>query len=142
MNKLDTFLAYAEAHRATVSLLACGLILLTAYFDWATPDVSLGFFYLLPILLSAAALNGPQILAMAAVCGYLREAFDPLQYTPGSFQLLHAFDPRSWAAGAMGRLTVSIAGFAMTGFFVAEINHRRRFLARHIEELETETRRR
>ena len=34
----------------------------------------------------------------------------------------------------MGRLVVAIAGFTMTGFFVAELNHRRRMLAEHLAE--------
>jgi PAS domain S-box-containing protein len=72
------------------------------------------------VLLSAAALNGVQILIMAGICGFLREAFDPLE----------------WAPGAMGRLVVATAGFAMTGFFVGQLNQRRRLLAEHLTELE------
>jgi PAS domain S-box-containing protein len=138
MTRLDALLAYAESHRATVTILAGILILLTAYFDWLTPDVSLGYFYLLPILLSAAALKGPQIMGMAVVCGYLREVFDPFQYAPGAFGLLKALDPTHWAPGAVGRLIVAISGFAMTGFFVAEINHRRRLLSGHLDEMQTQ----
>jgi two-component system sensor kinase FixL len=142
MIKLDNFLAYAESNRVIVTSVAAVQILLIAWLDAITPDVSYGFFYLLPILFSAAALNSPQILTMAVVCGYLRETFDPLQYRPGRDSLFDAFNPAHWQAGAIGRLSVSIAGFAMTGFFFAEINHRRRRLNQHLQELETEIRRR
>ena len=141
MSKLDNFLAYAESNRVIVTSGAALLIVVIAWIDAVTPDVSYGFFYLVPVLLSAAALNGVQILGMAVVCGYLREAFDPLQYQPGQ-NLARALNPALWNTGASGRLAVSVAGFAMTGFFLAEINHRRRRLKLHVQEIETEIRRR
>jgi PAS domain S-box-containing protein len=142
MTKLDNFLAYAESNRVIVTSVAVLLIVLIAWIDAITPDVSYGFFYLLPILISAAALNNPQILGMAVICGFLREAFDPLQYQPGERTLMEAFNPLNWKAGAGGRVVVSVAGFAMTGFFVAEINHRRRRLNRHLQDIQTEVLRR
>jgi PAS domain S-box-containing protein len=120
MTRFDNFLAYAESNRLTVCGIAGALIALIAWADWMLPNISIGFLYLIPILLSAAALNGLQILVVAALCGLLREAFDPLQ----------------WAPGATGRLLVAAAGFAMTGFFVAELNQRRRLLAEHLGERE------
>jgi len=138
MTKLDGLLAYSEGHRTTVGIAAGILIPLTAYLDLITPGSSLGFFYLAPILLSAAVLTPMQILGMAVVCGYLREAFDPLQWTTGPFTLLRALNPLDWGAGSFGRLIVAVAGFAMTGFFVAELNHRRRYLTRHLADLETQ----
>jgi PAS domain S-box-containing protein len=138
MTRLDTFLAYVENHRTAVSIAAGILIPLTAYLDLITPGASLGFFYLAPILLSAAVLKPTQILGMAVVCGYLREAFDPLQWATGSFSLPRALNPMDWGAGSLGRLTVAVAGFAMTGFFVAELNHRRRYLAGHLNQLQTQ----
>jgi PAS domain S-box-containing protein len=138
MSNLDTLLGYAENHRTTVSIVAGVLIPLTAYWDFLTPGSSLGFFYLLPILVSAAALNRAQILGMAVVCGYLREAFDPLQWATGHFTLGRALNPLDWAEGSIGRLAVAVAGFTMTGFFVAELNRRRRFLAEHLKQLEAQ----
>ena len=143
MTPLERFLAYAESSRLTITAAAMLLIALTAFFDWwVLPNSSIGFLYLLPILLSAAALNSRQILAMAVLCGYLREVFDPLQRTDRmtGWRLIHALNPVNWVAGAGGRLVVSIAGFAMTGFFVAELNQRRRRLRAHLEEREEQTR--
>ena len=119
MTRLDNFLAYAESHRLAVCAIAVVLIGLIAWVDWLSPDSSVGFLYLLPVLLSAAALNGAQILVMAVLCGYLREVFDPLQGAPEAVGplLWHAFDPFRWVPGSFGRLAVAVAGFAMTGFF-------------------------
>lgn len=137
-NRLDTFLAYSESNRLVVSAAAAVLIAIVALFDWQLSDMSIGFLYLLPILLTSAALRNWQILAMAVLCGYLREAMDPSQGGPRAFvaQILYGLNPSDWAAGSTGRLLVSTIGFAMTGFFVAELNHRRRRLAAHLAERE------
>ena len=143
MTPLERFLAYAESNRLMITGIAALLIVVIAFFDWwVVPDASFGFLYLVPILLSAAALNSTQILVMALLCGYLREAFDPLQGSARvtGWALVAALNPTRWAAGWLGRLVVSIAAFAMTGFFVSEINHRRRRLRQHLEEREEQSR--
>ena len=101
--RLDRFLAYSESRRLTVCGIAGVLTAGIAWLDWRTPDASTGFLYLFPVLLAASALNSWQILLMALLCGLLREAFDPLRFGPGAAE----------------RLAVVVAGFAMTGFFVA-----------------------
>src|SRR5450756_3236678 len=113
MTRLDRFLAYLESRRLTVCVIAALLTASIAWVDWQLPDVSIGFLYLFPILLAAPALNTWQILLMAAFCGFLREAFDPLRF----------------ARGASERIAVVTAGDAMTGFFVTALNQRRRNLA-------------
>jgi two-component system sensor kinase FixL len=138
MTKLDSYLAYAESHRITVSALAGLMTAAIAWGDWVLPDISIGFLYLLPILLSAAALNKKQILAMASLCGYFREAFDPLQMSTSKMghALRVEFDPSLWVPGSAGRMLVSIIGFAMAGFFVSEVNQRRRLLSDHLRDRE------
>ena len=126
MIRLETFLSYAESHRVTVCATAGVMIAAIAWADALLPSMSLGFLYLIPILLSAAALHTFQIIALAAVCGFLREAFDPLM----------------WSPGASGRFLSAAAGFAMTGFLVVSLNERRRLLGKHLSELESEVRRR
>src|SRR5579863_1155868 len=137
-SRLDHFLAYAESNRPIVSAIAIGMIACIAWVDWLLFDMSIGFLYLIPILFSAAALKTSQILAMATLCAYLREALDPLQEMPHAtgWRLLQGFIPTNWVAGSSGRVIVVIAGFAMTGFFVAELNHRRRLLSEHLAERE------
>jgi two-component system sensor kinase FixL len=138
MNRLDSYLAYAESHRPTVWALSGLMIGLIAWGDWVLKDVSVGFLYLLPVLLASATLSGVQIIGMAVLCGYLREAFDPLQMAalPPETVMPVVFNPIHWVPGASGRLFVVTAGFAMTGFFVAELNQRRRLLAEHLKERE------
>lgn len=137
-SRLDRFLAYAEAHRPIVTAIAVLMIVLIAWIDWLFFDMSIGFLYLVPILFSAAALKSSQILAMATLCAYLREALDPLEEVPRATgaNLLRGFIPTNWGPGATGRVIVVIAGFAMTGFFVAELNQRRRLLAAQMAERE------
>jgi two-component system, LuxR family, sensor kinase FixL len=120
MTRLDRFLAYSESHRFTVCAIAGLLTASIAWVDWQFIDVSIGFLYLFPILLAAPALRTWQILLMAAFCGFLREAFDPLRFAPG----------------APERIAVVAAGYAMTGFFVSALNQRRRNLADHLTERE------
>ena len=126
MIRLETFLRYAESHRGTVCAIAAVMIGAIAWADARLPSMSLGFLYPIPILISAAALNTIQIIVLAAVCAFLREMFDPLM----------------WSPGAGGRLLAAAAGFAMTGFLVVALNERRRLLGTHLNELETEVRRR
>jgi len=120
MTRLDNFLAYSESHRLKVCAVAAVLIGVIAYADAILPDVSFGFLYLIPVLISAAALNSAQIIALSVVLGILREIYDPLH----------------WATGASERLAVVIAAYAMTGFFFSELNQRRRLLAAHLAERE------
>jgi PAS domain S-box-containing protein len=106
-----------------------------AWADWVEPNTSVGYLYLIPILLCSAGLNRYEILLMAVVCAWLREAADPLQ---GAIEGRSAFilNPAQWAAGSNPRLIVAACGFAATGFFVGELNRRRRLLSAHLEERE------
>lgn len=124
MTRLDSFLEYAESHRITVCAIAGLMVAAIAWGDSKLPTISIGFLYLFPIVVSAAALSSFQIVALAAVCSFLREAFDPLQ----------------WSAGAGGRMLTALAGFAMAGFFAAELNQRRRLLRNHLQEVEGQVR--
>jgi PAS domain S-box-containing protein len=138
VNRLDKFLAYAESHRLVVCCFAAIVVIVIAWVDWNLPFVSVGFLYLLPVLICSAALTGWQIVALAIFCAYLREAFDPLQSygLAGGFPVPLVMNPLQWAPGAGGRLLVVSFGFAMTGFFISELNQRRRLLAAHLKERE------
>jgi two-component system, LuxR family, sensor kinase FixL len=137
MTSIDLFLAYAESRRAVVCVVSSIAIVMIAWADWLWPiDTSVGFLYLLPVLLSAAALNSSQILAMAVACGYLREVFDPIQGALPGWRVVQALNPVTWVPGSAGRLVAATAGFAMTGFLVTQLNRRRRLLAEHLKEQE------
>ncbi len=138
MNRLDGFLAYTESHRRVVFAVAVALTGIIAWLDWTFFDVSIGFLYLIPILFSAPSMNGWQIVTFAGICGFLTEALDPAQEASGKagWELLQAMSPLHWVSGSTGRLVVAMAAFAMTGFFAAELNHRRRMLAEHLVDRE------
>jgi PAS domain S-box-containing protein len=137
MSRLDRFVLYAESHRAAVAAVSAASIALIAWLDALLPESSVGYAYLFPILLSGAALGRGVILCMAVICGCLREVFDPLQDAAAArigANGFGAFDPSAWAPGSWERVLVSTTGFAMTGFFVVELNRRRRLLAAQVEE--------
>ncbi|HUB83205.1 MAG TPA: PAS domain-containing sensor histidine kinase [Bryobacteraceae bacterium] len=135
MTRLDHSLAFAESHRTALSCAAALLIAVVAWLDWLIPNTSVGYLYLIPILLSAAGLNTYQILLMALLCGWLREAADPLQGEVG-YQAAFVLNPAHWVAGSWPRFIVAASGFATTGFFVGELNRRRRLLLAHLDERE------
>ena len=126
MSRLDAFFGFAESHRPAVWACGAAMVALIAWGDSIAPDISIGFLYLFPILLTAAAMNGAQIVAVAAVCS----------------ALLEAFDPAKWGLGAIGRLTTAGAGFALAGFLVAGLHQRGRLLRKHLGALQAEVRRR
>jgi PAS domain S-box-containing protein len=144
MTRFDNFLAYVESHRLVVCGVAFFQIAAIVWLDFVLPHMSVGFLYLLPILISAAALNGTQIVGLAVLCAYLRESFDPSQGLAGQANTLLPVvaNPLHWAPGASSRMLVTSIGFAMTGFAVTQLNHRRRLLAEHLKELEEQIRRR
>lgn len=143
MTRLETFLAWAESHRLAVTVIAGMLIAIIAWADYGLPDITVGFLYLIPVLLAAAALNNAQILGLAALCAYLRESFDPVQaIVPGAHGIVFAFNPLHWVPGSASRAMVVFAGFAATGFFVSELNKRRRMLAIHLKDREEQILRR
>ena len=115
MTRLDRLLAYAETHRIAVSAIASSMVAGIAFLDYQFFNVTIGYLYVFPILLSAAALNTLLIVAFAIACAVLQQLFDP-------------------AGLSISRLVVVMLGFVMTGFFAAELNQRRRLLADHLQE--------
>jgi two-component system, LuxR family, sensor kinase FixL len=120
MNPLETYLSFSEPRRGWVYAAACVLILSIAYGDWKIEEVSVGFLYVLPILMASATLCGWQIVALSAACGVLRESFSPLHGTPG----------------VALRVVIGAAGFALAGYFVSRLNRQRHRVAEHLRERE------
>jgi signal transduction histidine kinase len=89
-----------------------------AYFDWRLTEVSLGFLYIIPILMASATLRGWHILVLAVGCAWLREVFSPEHTT----------------AGAGLRASIGAGGFALAGFFVWQLNHQRHAIAHHLDQ--------
>lgn len=120
MNPVEAYLTFSEPKRAWVYGCAAALIALIAYSDWKIEEVSVGFLYVLPILMASATLSGWQIVLLAIACALLREWFSPLHDT----------------AGAGLRVGVGAAGFALAGYFVSQLNRQRRTVAQHLRERE------
>jgi two-component system sensor kinase FixL len=120
VNPLDAYLAFSEAMPGWLYAIAGVLVALIAYIDWKVEDVSLGFLYIVPILMASATLRGWQILAFSVACGVLRELFSPVHATPG----------------AAVRIVIGAAGFGLAGFFVSELNRKRHLTALHLGERE------
>lgn len=120
LNPLDSYLRFFESRRGWGYAAAILLVGGIAYGDWKLEEISIGFLYVVPILLASATLRGWQIVVMAAACGVLRECFNPLQGTPG----------------ALARVLIATAGFALAGYFVAQLDRQRRAGARHLQERE------
>jgi two-component system, LuxR family, sensor kinase FixL len=120
MQPLEAYLTLSEPRRAWVFAIAAILIAVIAYSDWKIEEVSVGFLYVLPVLMASATLRGWQILALAMVCSSLREWFSPLHGVPG----------------ASLRVCVGAAGFALAGYFVAYLNRQRRSVVAHLRERE------
>ena len=79
---------YSESRRVTVCAIAGVLTAIIAWADSQLPDATVGFLYLLPILVAASVLNAWQIVLVALLCGLLREAFDPVRFGPGGAERL------------------------------------------------------
>lgn len=124
MNLLDAYLAFSEAMPGWLYGIAAVLAALIAYIDWKVEEVSLGFLYIVPILMASATLPGWQILAFSVICGVLRELFSPIHPTPG----------------ATVRIFLGGAGFGLAGFFVSELNRKRHLAALHLEGREHQMR--
>ena len=123
-NPLETFLAYADSHRGLVRVFACMLILAIAAADFKLEEISVGFLYILPILLVSSQLTGLQVVSVAVLCAVLREMFSPLR----------------WRPGAPLRISIAFAGFAMAGFFVSELNRKRRQVLANLKKVEQQVR--
>jgi len=124
MNPLESYLIFSEPRRGWVYAIAATLIVSIAYSDWKLEEVSVGFLYVLPILLASATLRGWQIVAVSIACGLLREWFSPLHGTPG--------------AGL--RVCIGAAGFGLAGYFVSHLNRQRLTVMQHLWERERQMR--
>src|SRR5260370_17084784 len=82
MTRLDRFLAYSESRRLTVCVIAALLTAVIAWFDWKTPDVSVGFLYLFPVLLAPPALTTWHILLVPPFSPFPPEPSPPLPPSP------------------------------------------------------------
>src|SRR5260370_33436833 len=81
--------------------------------------MSMGFLYIVPMLLISGSLKSWQIVALAVIYGTLREAFN---------------FPFNWQPGSSARILVRSVGFALAGLFVSEVVQKRRLITLHVAE--------
>jgi PAS domain S-box-containing protein len=99
---------WEERSRTPVLVVSAAIITMVALVDWWTkPYVSLGFFYLFPIILLAAFIPRWSLILLAVGCAVLAEIFSSLE--------------PSWVR--LGFETLALAG---CGLFVAELVRNRR----------------
>ncbi len=96
-----------ERSRTPVLLASGTILVLVALADWFTPNLSLGFLYLFPIMLASAFLPRWGILLLGIVCAWLSALFSTLERSPVR----------------LGFETLALAG---CGLFVAELVRNRR----------------
>ena len=98
------------------------LAALVALLDWATGlEVSLGVFYVLPVILTAVVLKRWQVVIAAAACAFLRQEFMAA--------------PVSWF-DAVTRFLLAFTAYWAAGFFVLELNRNRQLAQAHAAELD------
>jgi len=110
----------APASRRKAALGSALGFALVALVDWKLkPDVSLGLFYVLPILVLSAFLERRAIVALAAACTLLKEAARP----------------DAWDADAPTRCALGFVAFLASGLFVSEMARNRRLALAHGRQL-------
>lgn len=118
---IDLIGRYEKANPAWMIGTAAGLIIAIALADWKIqPNVSLGFLYLFPILIAAGSLDQRENIALALVCGFLREALGP--FTPSVSELVP-------------RMIMVASAFIGTSLFVSLLVRSRAMKRRAEEEL-------
>jgi two-component system sensor kinase FixL len=110
---------WEQQNRTPVLLISGAMILGIALLDWRTkPYVSLGFFYLFPIMLTAGFLPRWVVVLLGGVCAVLSEVFSSL-------------DP----ADSIIRSGFEALALAGCGLFVAELLRNRRLMLEAEERL-------
>lgn len=103
--------SWEERNRKRIHALSATAIALIAIVDWWTkPYVSLGFFYLFPIMFAAAFIPRWAVVAMGAGCAVLAEMFSAL-------------------SPSLVRLSFETLALVGCGLFVAELMRNRRLTA-------------
>jgi len=117
----DILVAYSRSDRTTAVAVAGFLIATIAFADSRfQPGFSLGFFYLIPILIAALYVSPTELFVLAATCTLLRELFGPFE---ADF-------------GIVVRTAIGMLAYFGSGLFVEELARRRRRTIKHLKELE------
>lgn len=104
MNSILARLLDQRRHRSVLLLAAWCIVAVIALVDWwVRPYISIGFLYLIPVLLVSLSLQRAQIVAVGVVCAVLQETLN----FPENERVI--------------RLVFTSIGFVGTGIFVSEL---------------------
>jgi two-component system, LuxR family, sensor kinase FixL len=107
-------------------LAALVLLALVALMDWAIGlDVSLGAFYVLPILFAAVVLSRWQLVILAAACAWVRQRL--MASPPNPFEVVTTF-------------LLAFVAYLAAGLFVMELNRNREQAEAHSRQIGREER--
>jgi len=123
MNSVLTRLLDLRKHRRALLLAAICIVVVIALVDWwVRPYISIGFLYLIPVLLVSLSLQRTQIIVIGLVCAVLQETLN----FPENERLI--------------RLLFTSVGFVGTGIFVSELLRNRDRILHLAEELQRSVR--
>jgi two-component system, LuxR family, sensor kinase FixL len=112
-----------HADRKRVLALSLAMTVAIGFADWRISlDVSLGILYLLPMMLAATVLPPPGMAVMAAVCAFLR----------------WAFNPHPLVAESLLRIAFAFIAYLGSGLFVMALIRNRRMIADHLQAIKQE----
>jgi PAS domain S-box-containing protein len=110
--------------RRSVLLRAAVTIAAIALLDWRViAEIPLGFLYLIPMVMVGTVVNRISIVAVAALCTVLAEAFSDLTWNLRT---------------GTSRDVLYFAAFVGTGLFVREVDNNRQATLEHLHEIERE----
>lgn len=117
---MSVFSIHSRITRLIVGTL---LIALIAIVDAATPNLPLGYLYLVPILLMSGLLSRPWIMVIVFACATLTGVLSHYDLKQGLILFVMAW-----------------IGFAGTGLFVSEIVQNRQKIIEHVQEMKDQIR--
>ena len=120
---MELFSIYSQANRTGLTALGLILIFVIAVIDLVTPNLPLGYLYLLPILLVSGFLDRGWIAIIVLICAALTGLLSRYQLKPATILFVMAW-----------------VGFTGTGFFVSEVVRNRQKALEYVREMETQIR--
>ena len=118
------FGALFEGKTRSVLLKAAATIAAIALLDWRViAEIPLGFLYLIPMVMVGSVVGRFSIVAIAALCTLLAEAFSDLVWNLRT---------------GTSRDVLYFAAFVGTGLFVREVDNNRKVTLEHLHEIERE----
>jgi two-component system, cell cycle sensor histidine kinase and response regulator CckA len=111
---------YSRTNRFAVVASAAAMLAAIAFVDlYLVRTASLGFLYIVPLVVAAGFLHRWQIVLAALACAILREAGSPI----------------AWSADYLARIALVAAAFASAALFVRELARNQQLALEKVDEL-------